>query len=290
MRTSILSRSVIALATLAITSAALTVAPANAATPAGVTRGDVLATASAVRAETTDDPSDYSPATQRLLRKLALSTCHVDAEGGESVLAFLAVPVESGRHADGLMASAFIYTPGAGPHDDGAFRACSFGALATASAGSVLSGTATLTGSTTIASRLSGDVFMTPVMIDATAEDDQQEAPLPSFSATGESAQSTTTTTSTKTWTPKTAKQKKAAKKSYATKLKAAKKTYQKALKRACHDKGKKSKAKRAYDKKKASAKRSYKRAIAKTSTIIRNTRTTVTKTPFNVAASYDLS
>lgn len=288
MRISIWSRSAIAIASAAIASAALTATPANAATPAGVTRDDVLAAAGAVRADS-GDPFDLSESTQRLLRKLALSKCAVDATRGESIIGIFAVTVESGRSADGLTASAIIYTPGVTVVDDGTVRACSFGALAATTVGSTLNGTSNFVGSTTIESRLSGDVFVTPVIIDRTPADDEDDAPPPRLAATGESVHSATTTTTATAWISKTAKQKKAAKKAFLIKFKAAKKAYAKALKKAGNNKHQRSKAQKTYARTVTAAKLTRKQADAKTRTILKNTKVTVTKVPFSVAATIGL-
>lgn len=288
MRPSIMSRSMITLATLAITSGALTATSATAAAPAGVTRGEVLAAATAIRADT-GNPFEYSPATQHTLRVLALKVCDVDARIGQSLMAIFASPIESRDNVDGLATWAIVYTPGIGLDDPPLLQGCSFGSLATTSAGDVMSGTSTLAGSRTISSRLSGNVFTTPPMIDETAGPDEEDAPLPAFSAEGDSVRSTTTTTSTKVVTPKTAKQKKAAKKIYLKKFMSIKKAYAKALEKAGSNRSERSKARKVYDKKFRAAKKAYRAAVAKTSKVVKNSKTTVKKSPFDVSASAEV-
>ncbi len=286
MRTTLLSRSVVAVASLAIGSAALAAVPASAATPSGITRDMVLTAAAGVRANPAA-PSvigfgNYGPEANRALRAMVNRTCGIDPDGPELAVGSISASTAGGKSADGVVVSAILYnldeidTDGSSGPPTG--RLCSFGALATTAGRSVLTGTATLTG--VPAAALSRDVFVTRASnrnLSVIFESDIEEA-LPTFTAVGSAVQSNPVKIST----PKTAKQKKAAKKTYAKRLASAKKAYKKALDKAGSSKNKKKAAKKTYDKKRKAAKASYKKAVATSKIVIKKKAT-----PFSVSAKF---
>jgi hypothetical protein len=273
MPTSILVRSAVAVASLAIGSAVLVAAPANAA-PSDITRAQVLDAVAGVRAEPDVTQGNYSPGTARALRVLANRACSVDPDGLEIVVRTLAEPVEPGRSADGLAVIAVI-SPVETIDDPLTFRACAFGAVAATSGGATLSGTATLSGSAPVA--LAGDVTATP------GEALQNSSPLPVFTASGASTVTTTSTATVKI--AKTTKQKRAAKKAYDKVLSAAKKSYSKALRKAGGSKSKKAAAWKAYATKKAKAKATYRSAIAAGYKVVETPNSVAT--PFTLSATF---
>lgn len=293
MRTSRLTRSLIATASLAVASATLAAAPANAGpsiadTSNGVTRAQVLTAAAGVRANpnptTSGGPffSGYDAGTNRALRAMVNRVCVVDPDGPELNYGTLAAATVGGGSADGVVVSAILInidsvSTGGGSIVNG--RICSFGALAATDARGVLGGTATLTGLPPAA--LSGDAFVTsPINASLAALSGSGGSDLysvlPTFSATGAS----TVTVDTKVVAKKSSKQKKAAKAKYSKQLKSAKKAYTKALDKAGSNKSKKSKAKKAYSAAKSSAKTTYKNAIANYKIV-----KTSTSAPFSVLA-----
>lgn len=289
MRSSVLSRSVVAIATLALGSAVLASVPASATTSADVTRGQVLNAAQLVRTDPgtgTGNPMESAPATSKALRVLANRACAVDHDEEVAIYNF-GLPVAPGGSADGLIVMAQIIDPSEGSLQSG--RVCIFGALAAAKGSTTLAGTAKLTTDAARTYRLSGDVYVTPAR-SFEFDYSQPEAEPPfdvqdlAFTATGTATTLTKVTTTKTIKTPKTKAQKKSAKKKYNQALASAKKSYKKALKKAGSSKSKKAAAKKAYSKKKASAKKTYQKRIA-TSKV--TTVTTVTKTPvtFDVQA-----
>lgn len=304
MRTSVLSRSLIAATGLAVAAATLASVPASAAP--GVTRGQVLAAAAAVRADGAATLGTKSASTNRTLRTLSNQVCAVD-HSAEAVVLPIAIATQAGEQADGLMVGAVIVDlsviisffnatpePTLGdlselesemPNPDTIGRLCVFGALAATDVSSSLSGTATLDLLGASSYNLSGDVYVTPArnlryseLMTLLSGSSEAEFTLPSFKATGNA----TKVTPTKVSTPKTTKQKKAAKKAYDKALKSAKKSYTKALKKAGDSKKKKSAAKKAYSKKKATANAKYRSAIA-TFKIVNNSASRA----FSVAALF---
>jgi len=279
MRTSVLSRSVIAVATLAIGSVALAAVPATAATPSGITRDQVLSLAAAARAEAASDV--LSPAAADTAFDILQRECGLTA--GQSVseeFGILLEAVAPSSAVDGFYLEGTIESSGA------PVRECVVGAVAPLAPGFALSGTSTLSVSTGIPaldpapkqSTLSGDVTV------STIPDVNGYSPVSefSYSTTGATSKTTTTQTSTQVQVPKTAAQKKAAKKTYDKRLKAAKKAYQKALKKAGSSKSKKSKAKKTYAAKKASAKKAYRSAIAAGSRTVTSSTTVNDVRPFS--------
>jgi len=269
MRTSILSRSAIAVASLAIGSATLAAVPAGAATPTGVTRDMVLAAAASVRADgAIDNPEATSPASQVLLDALVTRVCDVsDGYDGEAY----GTAVETPDGADGVAVTALL-SLGEGPIDGAAYKTCSFVAVAPIGNATTFSGEATVStltlnfqseGEPFTPSReayeLTGDVFVSPA-VQATG----------GIAFSGVQAQGLLTSPGTtrvltisKVADKKTKAEKRYAKKKYEKRIKAAKKAYAKALKRAGGDTVKKTAARLTYASRKASVTSRYKYQIA---------------------------
>lgn len=273
MRTSsILSRSVIAVASLAIGSAALAAAPATAATPPDVTRAMVLAATADLRAFTADETDYYVPlASRRIINRLIAGGCNFELDGENRISDVQFETIEPGQ-VDGVLIHAWLQeaTEVEGGEIQYADRGCSIAALATTDAAFALSGTSSLTATfqkegidapvtLSSTSTLSGDRF---VVAPINAPADSWITNL-SFSASGNATRPYSVTTQEKVATPKSAAAKKAAKKAYAKKLKAAKKAYSKALDKAGKSKSKKAAAKKTYAAKKAAAKSAYDKAVA---------------------------
>lgn len=268
MRTTILRRSVVALASIAIGSVALSAVPANAAAPAGVTREQVLAVAANARA-TNGDLSDAALAT---LDAIAKAACKVTAD--ETLANVNVTATGAGSSADGFVASAFIF--------GSSLRSCDFGAIAVTDAGATLHGSSTVTSQTTDTPAPGSETptsATTPLRDQVTVT--QPVAGVFSTSTTLTAKGAATKTVKTKVSTPKTKAQKKAAKKKYAKRLASAKKTYKKALAKAGSSKTKKASAKKAYAKKRASAKKAYKKAIARSKIVSKTS-----SKPFDLTAT----
>lgn len=282
MRKTILSRSVVAVATLAIGSVALAATPATAASALGVTQEQVLTAVNGVRTANASS-ADFSKSTQRALFAIASKACDVDGSLGEYLYVRNAVPTTAGDDADGLLITAELY--GSTNSDD---QACTFAAFASTAASFQLSGTATITAQTTVfdealdeyvtspykqVSNLTGDAFTTPAII--TDENTNNGQPYDVVAAAaGNATKNSTVVTSTKVKDKKSTKEKKAAKAKYTKRLAQAKKNYAKALDKAGSSKNKKAAAKRVYAKARALAKAKYAYATAgfkivkKTSTV----------------------
>jgi hypothetical protein len=155
---------------------------------------------------------------------------------------------------------------------------CQFGVITTAAGASTLSGTGQLGADAPFA--LAGEVATSPPSIVQSS----QLGGFHQFRASGQATQMTNVVTSEKVSTPKTSKQKKAAKKKYTQRIKVAKKSYTKALKKVGSSKSKKKAAQRSYAKKRAAAKSVYKKATA-TSKIVKKTSVRTTRTPFDVSS-----
>jgi hypothetical protein len=273
MRPSHFFRAVVAAAALAVGTSALVAAPAGAA-PSEITRAEVLAVTAAVRAETpTATPGAYTSNTLRAIQALAAKACSVEKTPGQYVYGVGAMAVQPGRGADGVVVTASLFQ-----RDVPGSLVCQFGVITTAADASTLSGTGQLGSGAPFA--LSGEVAVTPPSIVQSS----QLGGFHEFRASGQASQSINVVTSEKVLTPKTSKQKKAAKKKYTQRIKAAKKSYTKAVKKAGHSKSKKKAAQRAYAKKRATAKSLYKKSTA-TSKTVKKTSVRTTQTPFNVTA-----
>ncbi len=278
MRSTLLSRSVIAVASLAIGSVALAAAPATAATPSGITRDAVLTLAAAARADATA-ASTRAAARDILGRECALTAGEsiTTIESGFFVTTVTAVTPST--TADGVSISGFVSSGGT------PVRQCVVGVIAPTAPGFALSGQATLSVTTTAApaqaqSTLSGDVSVTavnnlPNITGVTGS---------SYSASGATSKTSTVRTSTKVKDRKTTKEKKAAKKKYDKKLKALKKSYKKALGKAGSSKAKKRAAQKSYSAKKKTAKATYRYAIAGYKIVTKTKKVTESR-PFSVTA-----
>jgi len=276
MRPSTLTRSAIALASLALGSTVLAAAPATAATPSGITRDLVLTAANEMH-------QAYPPNSPGLKAIVAIFNrgCNVDFDNGEFVIpdSVQAIPMTAGSSADGLIAFATIYNA-----FESSARDCRVGVVAATSPDRNLSGTATLTVTingvpSTTTTPLSGDVTATMPISAAPGN----FSGLPAFSASGSAVKTTAVKTTTKVKDKKTKAEKKKAKKTYTQRLKAAKKSYQKALKKAGSSKSKKSAAKRTYSAKRSSAKTTYRYAIANYKIVTRTTQQT-DSSPFAIS------
>ncbi len=280
MRTSILSRSVIAVASLAIGSVALAAVPADAATPSGITRDSVLSLAASARANAT------SVSTRAAARDILNRECALAA--GESITATETTPfvtsvatVSPSETADGASISGFVSNAG------GPVRQCVVGVIAPTAPGFALSGQATLSvtliGSTTpvqVQTAMSGDVSVSA----ANKLPNVTPVSSSSYSVAGTASKTSTVTTSTKVKDRKTSKEKKAAKKKYGKKVKALKKSYKKALAKAGGSKTKKKAAKKSYSAKRTAAKNAYRYAIAGYK-IVKKTRTVTDNRTFTTKA-----
>jgi mRNA-degrading endonuclease RelE of RelBE toxin-antitoxin system len=279
MRTTVLSRSVVAVASLAIGSAALAAVPATAATPSGVTRDQVLAATNGLRAAISSG-NDVTPATIKALRAIVYRACAVNSDDGELLYAVDGRPTGAGASADGLAAYGQIYNAA-----DGTVRQCAVGAVASTTTTHVLSGTVSLSAKVdpgaqnrVVATALSGDVAVTAPIIAAGSETFTGD---PALTASGAATQTIKVPAKT-VKDKKTSKEKKAAKKKYAKKLASLKKSYDKAVKRAGSSKSRKAAAKKTYTAKKKAAKATYRYAIANYR-IVKKATTTQDVRPFSI-------
>jgi hypothetical protein len=259
MRTSILTRSAVAVATLAVGSAVLVAAPAQAATTNGITRAEVLAAANEARTSLSANRPTSSPA----ITALASKACGVPLSG---VSQAIASPVDTPDSVDGVAVSAFLVPET--DSEESPTRTCTFAAGAAVGSGTSLSGEAIVAtylfdGRSITPSLqsldLSGDVFASSAVMTTTG------FVLTSFGASGLATgqPSKRVVTLTKKFDKKSKADKKAAKKAYVKRLKAAKKAYAKALKKAGSSRSKKSAARAAYTARRSSAKQAYSYAIA---------------------------
>lgn len=287
MRRSILSRSVIAAATLAVGSAAFAAVPATAASGNGVTRQEVLAAASALRADSAQR-IDPSATTQATLDALAAKVC------GRKVLDTFAQPVETPGSVDGLAVTSLVAATDANPTGSGsssrvAATSCSFSALATLDGRATFSGEAhvfsasdfgpigiettfSAAGQPAFTSNvysLSSNVFVSPALVESGYSGSNIEA-----EGLVKGPDSQRVLTSVKIADKKSKAEKKAAKKAYSKRIKAIKKSYDKAKRRAGSSAAKKTVARMTYTTRKASAKAAYRYAVADYKLV--NQRTTV--------------
>jgi hypothetical protein len=269
MRTSFLSRSVIAVASLAIGSVALVATPATAATPSGVTREMVLTAARGLYAHEGvqhSPPDDVVGSFDRLVEL----TCDVDLDpDGPYQYMPSYVPVVTGN-ADGILIT--VELDESLLVDENSARYCTFAALATADESFDLSGniSVAITGdnppppqrpssaaiSATAGTALSGKVFVTePIKVDHWYENRSA-----SLTMTGNATRTINVTTpgGVKTKKARTAAGEKASKAKYDKRLKAAAKWYAKKLQKAGSSKTKRAAAKMAYNKKKDVYKLAY--------------------------------
>lgn len=272
MRTSTLSRSVMAVASLAIGSAVFAAVPATAATATGITRTEVLAAASGLRADlaTSDELSEK---TQAAVNALVAKVCGPDARYRTTQ------PVEVPDGVDGLAVTSFV-TPSGTQFRVSTNEVCSFTALAPIAGGTTFSGEARVetdssfffgedsrirideSSSTDNTYPLADDVFVSPAQRSTSPS---YAIPYTSVDAEGlvRSPGSQRVLTSVKVTDTKTKADKRVAKKAYVKRLKAVKKSYTKALRKAGKSAQKKATARTKYLSRRTSAKNAYAYAIA---------------------------
>lgn len=283
MRTSLLSRSVIAVASLAIGSVALAATPASAAGPDVITRDLVLALA---QAPSSSDISDD----EQLLVDLA---CDFETADEDYIHDVYSTPFVT-DNADGVLVTADLHEPSA---DDGSTdRYCTFAAMVTTDEAFTLSGNAliTLTGDQMVPQRaadlieqtatapLSGNLFVTePINVDSTFN-----LMAASLTTTGNATRSVNVTTSENVTVAKP--KPKSAVTKYAKRLKAAKKWYAKKIAKAGNSSAKKAAASKAYAAKKAAYKKAYDKVYYTTKA---GTKTTVQteNRPFDVTVDLEM-
>lgn len=274
MRTSTLTRSAVAVASLVIGSAALTIAPAMADAPAGVTRQIIVSSA--------DDT--YSDATRTLIEKVCGSTDIDDY-----------YPQELRQSGDvaGVLVQAYVdYQQGV--EDSG--RACTFAALTTTEPFTDLSGTVTISveqpergpqdsqaAPLSQSFPLSGEVFVTKPL-----DNDDYLSASTTAEATGNITKvEQATTSNARVSTPKSTKVKTAALKSYKRSIASAKAKREKSLKKAGDSSSKKAAARKAYSARKKAAKAAlHLRWSSDKSTVVTTTVGKTTVTPFSISTS----
>lgn len=279
MRASLLSRSAIAIASLAVGTAVLTAAPATAADPPVITQEMVLQLATSIRA------GGPGPDDGAILTPLVLRGCNLASI--DNMIGFGLAPVTAGQ-GDGLLLA--IKTRTTDALHVSTDRTCVFTALTPIRLGATLAGNAVITaiptgqGATpaTRASSMSGSVFISaPVILEPNVNITSA-----SLAATGHALVRTAVTTTTTTTTPKTASRLKAAKDKYDKALTTAKKAYKKALKKAGRSSAKKAAAKKKYAAAKASARRTYDKARASSTTVTKATVFATDSRPFTGTAT----
>ena len=247
MRTSLLSRTVIAMASLGIGSVALAAAPATAAATNGITRDMVLTAAAGVRA---DGDFPFSDTTTAALGALVSRSC--DLTGAAGVQNF-AETIDTRGSVDALIVvSRFIADENT--HD------CTFVAIASSDASLSLSGELAVTdfgtneGATPY--QLSGDVMVSKAVTTAAGSFDT------GFTAVGATVGSSRALTIYKVPDKKTKSDKALARTKYDTRVTNAKRAYGKALKKA-DTKAERKAAKHAYSARKALARKKFTYAVA---------------------------
>lgn len=284
---SILTRSVVAVATLTISAAALAATPATAATPSGVTRDTVL---TAINGERAADETDtgYSEDTQRAVNKIARLSCNVDPDAGEVVNWAGLQASDAGGSADGAILFAYV-----GTANTWMTRPCILGIVATTDPAFSLSGTANLSGtvvqqtndpiilsdvSASAVESLSGNVFVTAPL--AQLPDNSYYSDI-SFVTSGNATRTVAVESTSDVPDQKSAAEKAAAKKTYDKRIKSAKKAYAKALDKA-DTKAEKSAAKKAYKARRAAAKAQFQYDVATFKTVTKSS-TRVENRPFSL-------
>lgn len=248
MRHSVLHRSALAFAVLALTTAALA-APTTAATTPGVTREMIRTAAQGLR---TADPS---PAQKDALNSIIRLHCGADPTVDSDTWP---AAIQAAGGVDGVLVSSYSYEP--------TLKHCIFAALTPVDPAAELSGSVTITqqpvASNTqpvvtplITEQLSGGVFITSSVSDRYGEI--------RMTTSGETSKVVTARTTTKIKDPKSRAQKKAAKKKYVKRVRAAKASYAAAVQKAGRSSKTKQAARTRYVTARASAKDRYRRAIA---------------------------
>jgi hypothetical protein len=304
MRTSILSRSAVAVAALAIGSVTLAAAPATAATPAGVDRDTIVSILDAARdAQANDD--DYTDAQQAVIVKLTEAVCGYttsdDLYAHDPDFDFF----KDGASAIGAMVTVELHQEDAESSQGYTHQVCTFGLVASADKNAKLSGRATLTltprpestegpilmaaaANDSTTSALSGNAFVSD-SITRPENDYYNNYSAAEFTAVGAATTSKTVTDQRKIWDHKSKAEKKAAKVKYDKRIVKAKKAYAKALDRAGSSSAKKAAAKKAYLAKRAETKVKYNYAVWNYR-YVTNTKTSTQTAPFNLSASVNLN
>ncbi|KQX74239.1 MULTISPECIES: hypothetical protein [Aeromicrobium] len=254
MRSSLLTRSAVAVASLAIGSVALAAAPASADTTTGTSREAVLTVADQIR-----NDNRFADGNLALVEKI----CGIGVDDGRDIELRTTNQPEG---VDGFIAEAFV-DPADGPS-----RTCTFAGFATEKSSSTMSGTATLAEQQFSSSAaaptshdytLSGDVYVTAPVTDLSYGYGIATA---SGNVTVTQAR---TTTSSRVVTPKSTERKRAAYKAYNRTIDTAQAKLSKALKKADGSSSKKAAARKAYAARKKAAKATLHRALAGTLTIV---------------------
>ncbi|MBD8608496.1 hypothetical protein IFT73_16690 [Aeromicrobium sp. CFBP 8757] len=298
MRTSILSRAAVAVATLAIGSVTLAAAPATAATPAGIDRASIVSVLDAARSYQSNG-GGYTEAEQAALDKLTETVCGYTTTNDLYPHGAYFNFFKQNSGADGAIVSVELHENIEG--GDYTHRYCNFGLVVTADKDAKLSGQATLTltprpadtegpiianaaadDSTT--GQLSGNAF---VSTSITRDENEffSNYSAVDFTAAGAATTSKTVTDQRKIWDHKSKVEKRAAKAKYDKRIAKAKKAYAKALDRAGSNSAKKAAAKKAYLAKRAETKVKYDYAVWNYR-YVTNTKTVTQSTPFNLTAS----
>lgn len=269
MHTSILSRSVIAIASLAIGTAALAV-PAEASEPAPKISRAAVAKFVDAHGAVRIGPADAE--FEEFIRQLeTLSSTVCQAVGPDASIVLL--DIAEAQNVSSLMISADIDADGFGELD----TTCTYAMIFT-DEGLTFTGryamdvTSSMDPVTHRAAGLSSDLVLTePVFTDV------EEYAQGNLTATGKTLKPATRWVNAKVKKAKTAKQKKAAKKKYQSAVKSAKKKYTKA--------GKTKKAKKTMTKSIARAKKAYKKAVAPSTKTVRKLQKYNIETPFSLSA-----
>ncbi|KQX74237.1 hypothetical protein [Aeromicrobium sp. Root472D3] len=254
MRSSLLSRALIAVASSSVASAALAVAPATAATPSGTTRDAVLSLASAARADASaPSRTTRTAAAQVLTRECGLASGEsVDVADVNFVRAVTPIAGVDGVYLDAEVRNGLTV-----------LRECALGLVAPTADGATLTGTATLdvVAGDSIQQApsvpLSGDVSVI-VLTNATRFSDGF-----SYTATGRASRTVTTTTTDRVRVEPTANARTRARNTYDASAQKARKAYKKAVEKADGSARKKASAKRAYRARIVAARTTYAKAVA---------------------------
>ena len=295
MRTSILTRSAVAVATLAVGSVALAAVPATAATPSGITRETVLTAVNGIRAAGPDS-TDYSDATQAALDELIAKACDFPAVGSNRTEGFGVKAVTPGS-ADGIVVSVYLHENPTGASTS--HRLCNFGALVPTDSSATLTGDATITvttapfdqtlraaaapQTTSSTTKLSGDVAVTANV--GLPDDQLNGVTTADLSASGEAVKTLGGVVTKKIWDNKSRAEKSLAKKKYDKRIARAKQTYKKAVSRAGGDNAKKAVAKKVYAAQRAAYQRKYNLAVWNYR-YVKEDGTTTARSAFKVSAS----
>lgn len=270
MRTSVLNRAIVSIASLAIGSVALAAAPATADPISGTTHDLVLGAAHNARERTASNPQ---------AELLADKACAPTADELRGQVLYEANPATDG--VDGILIRAEYLD-----HDQASSRTCTFAAFATTSPVETLSGTASTTGTSNDIQQRGADTPLTTTTLsgDVTVTEPVKNYDGVTVAAKGAAITTTTSTTVTsRTITPKTTQQKKAAKKTRDNTVSAARKAYAKALRKAGSSRAEKAAAKQSFLARKRAADAVYRAARAGTLTVGTTTTAATAASPFDI-------